>query len=121
MGLWAGCQAGLVWAGWVWWAVPNLQGQYRRWLLGAIAVAGGNALLWGMLSLLLGRFLRWPLGPALVLWGLTMLVGNAALCRGSERLLCDLRFPRWWLRSSCPLGLTLLSILLAGATGTLPL
>ncbi len=117
----AGCQAGLLWAGWVWWAVPTLAGQYRQWVGGAIAVGLGNALLWALLEALVRAL---PTNSALlaaVTWFLLTGLGNVGLCWGSERIVCDLRFSRGWLRVSCPMGLAVGSTLLAGATGALPL
>jgi hypothetical protein len=117
----AGCQAGLLWAGWVWWAVPTLEGQYQRWLGGAIAVGVGNALLWVLLGALVRSFLANSAPLAAGTWLLLTGLGNAGLCWGSEQVLRDLRFPRWWLQGSCPVGLALWSTLLAGAAGVLPL
>jgi hypothetical protein len=105
----------------VWWAVPTLEGQYQRWLGGAIAVGTGNALLWLLLAALVRAALAHSALLAAGTWLLLTGLGNVGLCWGSERILRDLRFPRWWLRVSCPAGLAVGSTLLAGASGVLPL
>ncbi|MGQ9865587.1 MAG: hypothetical protein ACUVSQ_04775 [Pseudanabaenaceae cyanobacterium] len=121
MVLLAACQAGLLWAGWVWWAVPTLEGQYRQWLGGAIAVGIGNAFLWMFLKAVVRTLVPNSAPLAASTWFLLTGLGNIGLGWGSEQILCDLRFPRWWLQGSYPLGIAVWSTLLAGATGALPL